>query len=635
MPDSKITTTTFPVTLSPEAAERLERAGGQSIAASDRALTSGMTLSADGLRLEAVTSASLAREPLELGEVIGRGGMGLVHHARQRSVRRDVAVKRTLDGAPGALANLLKEAWVGGNLEHPNVVPVHALVELEGAPAVLMKRIDGTTWSAALRDPELLPAAERHDPLAYHLRIALAVCNAIGYAHRRGVLHLDIKPENVMLGSFGEICVLDWGLAAGSGPRAPSWLPSAREIREVSGTVDYMAPELAMAAGAQIDARTDVYLLGATLHEVVTGTAPHRGGPAVQRLFRAYQSEPQSYGPEVPAELVALLRRAMHRDPEQRFPSAEALRDALESVLAHRRGDAIVREAKERIAALEAAFERGSDEAELSTRFGAARFALREAREARPGHAELASLRAQLFDSVARWAMDAGRLELATSYLAERGEPSPELEARLAALRADTSARAEQVQRLETLAQQESLEVSAAFRRRATLLWAIVFFVGSVGYDVLERLGLLVMGYPAMLLHSGCVAAGVSAYVAWHRRASFRNHANAALFTLALLTFFLLECFWVAAYTLELPFRTALCLTSMFYLLVSGAVTTLLSTRFAWSPVVAAVGVLGAALRPDLAWLIIGAGASVALAIVGLSWPSPTGATERAGGAQP
>lgn len=632
MTDSKFPTKVFRDTVSPATVARLELAGSQSLAASDRALTSGMTQSAGGLRLEAGTSALLAREPLEVGALLGRGGMGVVHQARQASVRREVAVKRVAEGAAGALANLLKEAWVGGNLEHPNVVPVHALVELDGMPAVVMKRIGGTSWSAALRDPALLPAADRADPLAFHLRVAIAVCNAIGYAHRRGVLHLDLKPDNVMLGDFGEVCVLDWGLAAGHGPTAPAWLPGASEIHEVSGTVDYMAPELATAAGAQISPRTDVYLLGATLHEVVTGAAPHRGGAAVQRLFRALKSEPQAYAPEVPEELAALLHRAMHRDPEQRFASAEALRDALESVLAHRRGDALVRDARERIAALEVALDGGAGEVETATHLGAARFALREAGEARPGHRELAPLRARLFGRVARWALDAGRLELATAHLAELGEPAPELEARLAALRADTSARAAQVERLETLAHQQSLEVGARFRRNVTLLWAFVFMAGSVGYDLLERAGLLVMGYRDMLLHSGGVAVGIGCYVAWQRRSIFRNHANSALFTVALLTFGLLQAFWVAAYTLDLPFRTALCLSSVFYLLAGGAVATLLSMRFALSPIVAALGVLGAGLWPGLAWWMVGFSASAAMAVVGLSWPSSAPAAPLAAG---
>jgi len=625
--DDRPASTSNPTTPSPAVLERLEQAGSQSIAASDRALTSGMTLSAGGLRLETDTMASLAREPIELGALLGRGGMGVVHHARQRTVRRDVAVKRLADGASGALANLLKEAWIGGNLEHPNVAPVHALVELDGAPAVVMKRIEGHSWREALRDPELLPVLDRQDPLAFHLRVAISVCNAVGYAHRRGVLHLDIKPENVMLGAFGEVCLLDWGLAAGHGAAAPAWLPRATDIREISGTVDYMAPEIAMAAGAQISPRTDVYLLGATLHEVVTGKSPHGGGTAIQRLFRAYKGELPTYEAAVPEELAAILHRCLNRDPPLRFDSAEALRDALESFLTHRRGELIVDDARDRIAALEAGLDASAraqrdDEVETSTRFGAARFALREATAARPDHRELPELRTRLFGRMARWAMDAGRLELGSSYLGELAEPAPELEARLAALRADTHARAAQLTRLERLAQEESLEVGARFRRQVTVLWGAVFLLGNIGYDLLERFALLTVGYREILLHGAFVALGVGAYVAWQRRAIFRNRANAALFTVAIITYFSLQGFWLSAFALELPFRTALSMTSMFYLLAGGAVTTLLSARFVLSPIAAALGVIGAALWPDLAWLMVGLGGGTALAVVGLSWPS-------------
>jgi len=164
------------------------------------------------------------------------------------------------------------------------------------------------------------------------------------------------------------------------------------------------------------------------------------------------------------------------------------------------------------------------------------------------------------------------------------------------------------------------------------LSWALVFLLGSLAYDALERLGLLTMGYREMFLHSGVAGAWIGGYVAWRRRAIFRNHANSALFAISLVTFFLVQCFWGAAYALELPFRTALCLTSMFYVLASGAVTTLLSPRFAMSPAAAALGALGAALWPDLAWLLIGVSASVALAVVGLSWPTVPRTSAPAGG---
>ncbi|MBK7399324.1 MAG: serine/threonine protein kinase [Myxococcales bacterium] len=599
--------------------------GSQSLEASDRALTSGLTEQAGHLALEPLTEAALAHEPFEIGELLGRGGMGMVHRATQVSLRREVAIKRVAQSPrgsahPAALAALLKEAWVGGNLEHPNVVPVHALVEIDGAPAVVMKRIEGTSLQAALRDPTLLPAS--NDPLAFQVRVLVAACNAIAYAHRRGVLHLDLKPDNVMLGRFGEVCVLDWGLAAGFGREAPRWLPAAAEIHAVSGTPDYMAPEIAMADGARISPRTDVYLLGAMLHEVVTGVAPHPGATLLERLEHAYRSAPYPYPETVSEELAAILHTSMHRDPERRFATAEALRDALESFLGHRRGDEMLREAAGRIGLLEAALEARADEVRVSHLFGAARFALREATEVRKT-AESAALRGRLFGGMARHAMDAGRLALAESYLREI-EGHADLRQRLADLFRRAEAETARVHELEHLAHDEDLRLGSQFRRRVTVGWGLVFLAGNVAYAALERFSILSMGYREMMTQSLGVLVAVGAYTLFRRGALFQNRANASVFSVAIITYFLLQAFWVAALWLGIPFRSALALSGMFYLLAGGAVSVMISPRFALSPVVAALGLLGGALRPDLAWWMLGVFGGLALAVVGLSWRDAT-----------
>jgi hypothetical protein len=597
----------------------VEGGASQSLVGSDRALGAGLTRSRGGLRLDA--EAALADEPLDLGAMLGRGGMGEVHRATQLTLRRDVAVKRIAARAgtaehAAALAALLKEAWVGGNLEHPNLVPVHALGAVDGAPAVIMKRIEGVTLLRALHDPSLLPERERHDPLTFFVRTLVSVCNAVAFAHKRGVLHLDIKPENVMLGHFGEVCLLDWGLAAGFGAAAPSWLPPARETRSISGTPDYMAPEMVTADGPNLTPRTDVYLVGATLHELVTGEPPHRVGTVMQRLQSAFLSEPRAYPARVPPELVEVLHRAMHRDPRERFESAEALRDALSAFLDHRRGDAIVREAAERVEHLERAIDAGDSEDDVSRRFGAARFSLREAEDARPERT--AVLHRRLFTAMAAHAMAGERIDLAATYLAALGSDA-HLEARLASLREASRARQERVQALENLANQESLDVGGRFRRRVAMGLASLFVVGSGAYDALERLGVLTMGYGTMLLHTSWLLAPICAYAWWQRRHLSSNRANASVYAVALLTYVLLQVFWLVAWLLAIPFRSALAASGVFYLLAGGAVSVMISARFAASPIAAALGLLGAAALPELAWWTTGIGAALALLVVGLA----------------
>lgn len=597
--------------------------GSQSLQASDRALTSGLTESSGGVRLDEATRDALALEPLELGDVIGRGGMGVVHAAVQRSLRREVAVKRLADHADDTgLASLLKEAWVGGLLAHPNVAPVHVLAELEGAPAVVMKRIAGTSWRDALRDPARIPEIERGDPLAFHLRVFVAVCNAVHHAHQRGVLHLDLKPQNVMLGRFGETSVVDWGLSAGWGPSAPAWMPRAAEIRSVSGTPDYMAPEIASASGADISPRTDVYLLGATLHEVVMGRAPHRGGPAIDRMLRAYSSEPIAYPPSVPAELAAILHRAMRRDPAERFPSVDALRDAIEAFVQHRRGDERIAEACERVARLEQAVEAASAEIEVARAFGGARFALREAETARPGFAEHGALRERLHVAMARAALDAGKLALAEQHLAQLATSKDDLRRRLEELRERDAARSRRVRTLEHIAKEADLDTGSRFRRGVLLAFSLALLLGHLAYAWRARVGLLPHGYGAMLLEGTGVWVAVGAFVLARRSAIFRNHANSVMFSIAILSAIALQMLWLALWALQVPFERGVLVTGIVYVLASGAVTTLLSARFFPAVIFSSLGVILGALFPEHLWEILGVASGASLATVALGWPA-------------
>ncbi|MBM4363966.1 MAG: protein kinase, partial [Deltaproteobacteria bacterium] len=267
--------------------------------------------------------------------LLGEGGMGAVYAARQRALDREVAVKRPREGAatPATVAALLDEARLTGSLEHPGIVPVHALgVDAQGWPALVMKRVEGVVWRDLLDDPAH-PAWERlgggaADRRAFHVEVLMQVCNALHFAHSRGVVHRDVKPENVMIGGFGEVYLLDWGVALS--PRA-----GHADAAAVVGTPVYLAPEM-LAAPATADARTDVYLLGATLHEVLTGTFRHPGGTLEAVLASALLSAKVAYGPEVPADLAALCNAATHADPAERPPTAAEFRRRLSDHQRHR-----------------------------------------------------------------------------------------------------------------------------------------------------------------------------------------------------------------------------------------------------------------------------------------------------------
>ena len=284
---------------------------------------------------------------IEILGVLGEGGMGRVLLARQHSLDREVAIKTLHEDAhPAHRRALLDEGAVTGFLEHPSIVPVHALgVDSTQRPVLVMKRVEGVSWLDLIRDPAHAgwaswgsDATRRLDD---HLEILRQVCNAAHFAHTHGIVHRDIKPQNVLIGRFGDVYLGDWGLAYRVG---------ADLDPGVCGTPAYMAPE--MATGGVIDSRTDVYLLGATLHEVLTGQGKHAGANAREALASIAKSEPFPYGAGVPLALAAIANRATAADPSRRYPSAAALRDALAEYRRHRSSVVLAESALDRLARL-------------------------------------------------------------------------------------------------------------------------------------------------------------------------------------------------------------------------------------------------------------------------------------------
>jgi serine/threonine-protein kinase len=263
--------------------------------------------------------------------------MASVHLGKQTALDREVAVK-SLHRCEDVVAKqaLLHEAWLTGSLEHPNIVPVYDLVLDEAEePAVVMRRIDGTDWSQLIDDPSRVRQLFAvSDVLEWHMRVLMQVCNAIHFAHSRGVIHRDIKPDNVMIGSFGEVYVVDWGIAvAKEGPLTELLAAFPAPIH--AGTAAYLAPEMLTGKLENISPRTDVYLLGASLYHCVTGRPPHPGKTRRQALDHANGGEIE-FPSDMSSELEEVLRRSLATDPEERYASAEEMRDALQSVLEHR-----------------------------------------------------------------------------------------------------------------------------------------------------------------------------------------------------------------------------------------------------------------------------------------------------------
>lgn len=281
-----------------------------------------------------------------LERTLGVGGTAIVRAARQFSLDREVAIKAPLrdDPSTGAAARLLQEAWVTGWLEHPAVVPVHDVAADEaGVPHIVMRRIEGSTWTVFLDDPERVVAQFAvRDVLEWHLRVLMTVCSALTHAHGRGVVHRDLKPDNVMVGAAGEVYVVDWGIAAALDERAAQRLPRAELIDRVSGTPRFMAPEMANPAAGPQGVHTDVYLLGGLLHAVLVGDGPHQG-KTVADVVKGIASFVPAFSPGAPAGLAHLCTRALAKDPSQRPASAEDFRRGIQDFLDDRLGEARAR----------------------------------------------------------------------------------------------------------------------------------------------------------------------------------------------------------------------------------------------------------------------------------------------------
>lgn len=282
---------------------------------------------------------------------IGVGGMGAVHLVNDLVLLRKVAMKSLhpkLARKHEHAERFLREVQVTGRLDHPNIVPVHDIgFHSEGNAFFVMKHIDGQTLTeriADVRDQPLVGSV-----LEELLQIFLKLTNAIGFAHSRGVIHRDLKPANIMVGSHGEVYVMDWGIAmlcADAEPPTNDGDPLLEQERlrrqheydgSLLGTVGYMSPEQAEGRVNDIDFRSDVFGLGAILYEILTGRAPYAGGRAVDILKRARKGEvrpPQDVSRRhLPPGLCSIAMKAMAFDPADRYQSVSQLERAITAFL--------------------------------------------------------------------------------------------------------------------------------------------------------------------------------------------------------------------------------------------------------------------------------------------------------------
>jgi serine/threonine protein kinase/WD40 repeat protein/tetratricopeptide (TPR) repeat protein len=336
------------------------------------------TLPAESPHAKAPQAAMPYEDRYLLGKEFARGGLGRILSAKDKKLDRIVALKELLSDNDKMRERFLREVLLTARLEHPGIVPIHDIgVRPSGEIYYAMKLVDGRSFDKVIAEKKTL--VERLSLLSH----VIDACKALAYAHDKGVIHRDLKPHNIMIGSFGETVVIDWGLAkehfssqesvassqgeegqkereversdrnrrfpVPAGPGLKSGVNGGSEIypgdngayREVGsneltkvgsilGTPAYMPPE--QARGETVDARADVYSLGAILYHLLSGAAPYKNHRAQETIRDVLSGPPVALStlePKAPRELLSIVKRAMSRDARDRYPSAAALLDEL------------------------------------------------------------------------------------------------------------------------------------------------------------------------------------------------------------------------------------------------------------------------------------------------------------------
>jgi serine/threonine protein kinase len=260
---------------------------------------------------------------------LGHGGMGVVYKARQKALNRVVSLKMILAGgraSPHHLARFTAEARAVAKLDHPNIVRVFDIGDHDGLPFFAMEFVDGGPLDAQLKKQSLEPKAAA--------RLVETVCRAMHYAHEKGIIHRDLKPANILLttGTNPIPKITDFGLAK----QLDEESEGGTRTGAVLGTPNYMAPEQAEGMTKNVTPLADVYALGATLYELITGRPPFQGPSAVAVIAQVRSNEPVNPSrlqPGVPKDLETICLKAMQKDPSKRYPSAAGMADDLKRYL--------------------------------------------------------------------------------------------------------------------------------------------------------------------------------------------------------------------------------------------------------------------------------------------------------------
>ncbi len=575
------------------------------------------SMSMGGLPALAIGDEAVDELDLQVLSVLGEGGMGRVDRAVQRSLRREVAVKRLKPRhhTVESRAALLQEALFTGFLEHPNIVPVHLLGrDADGEPVLVMKRVEGVAWSELTLAPDnphwgILGVG---DQLRFHLEVFTQVCHALHFAHSHGILHRDVKPENVMIGHFGEVYLLDWGLALRLDKLAEA-------SPNIVGTPAFMAPEM-LDGPLGVTERTDVYLAAATLHEVLTGTPRHDGESLESVLGAALVSRAVDYDDSVPEELARLCNRATSVDPAVRPESALALRLEVEEFLEHRGSIQLADESDAAMGRLRAQIEASAPEPGLLAIFRECRFGYLHALRMWPGNVEAERGLQSVLELMARRALSRGDHSFAQTLVAELPDPRPDLDAKVAELGRALQINQRKVEQFAELQQDLDIAVGARERAWATGVMAIGLALTTGTAAVLRRVGRIEITHDTTTMAITLIFVALAGILLVWRRQLLATTINRRLTGAVGVTVMGVMANRYAAYALDWPIEGVF-VFDLLVLAVTLAVTAVtVEMRMMWVAGLSFVGMMGAALWPGYSMEIEAVTLLLGLGILSKLW---------------
>ena len=581
----------------------------------------------------------------QITKTLGQGGMGVVRLARQTSLWREVAIKtlQTTEVDSQGSQDLLQESWITGMLEHPNIVPIHSLgVDENGAPMLVMKRVEGISWGEAMDEPELIPDSIRagRDLLETHLYILMQVCNAVEFAHSNGIIHCDLKPDNVMLGAYGEVYLLDWGIAVSLEDDGTNRLPLAKDIDDIAGTPAYIAPEMTAGEGHRIREWSDIYLLGAVLHHIITGEPRHDGANIMAILLKAFQSAPVEYGSDIPRELAEICNRATHVIPEKRFETVADFRSAITAFLQHRDSRRLANEANTRLELLSMEVRdviqpqapvTEKQAARIHRHFTECRFGFEQALSIWEGN-DLARTHSQNAIEVMIEFEFHQRDDTAIAVLLEEVPGFDErFGERLSTLRSELAEEAREIQKNKEISR--AVDLDLASRSRSIMCILLGFLFGGVPFIThwLIAQGWATLTFQDYFTQFAIILVGSGLVVFFMRRRLLENAVNARIITCIFVILGGCLIMRLLGYSLGLTPAGCIALENglLGFALFMMAVTV---DRRLWTAGIAfLVGAFGGSQYPDYILFFDGGSNAAALWLIAFAWRKPQNAGEKLG----